>query len=139
VCCHKMAVRRTDAAYPERTAARQNKKYHDAKRRNPVRVMVKDAERRAKKRGLEFSITEEHVSIPDMCPLLGVPLFAAWGKRVAANSPTLDRIDNSRGYVPGNVWVLSNRANTLKGDATPDELMKLALALQMFTALRKVA
>jgi hypothetical protein len=37
-----------------------------------------------------------------------------------------DIIDNSQGYIPGNVILISRRANRLKGDATPDELQKLA-------------
>jgi hypothetical protein len=39
---------------------------------------------------------------------------------------SLDRIKNSRGYVPGNVLVISLRANLLKGQATLAELQKIA-------------
>jgi len=42
------------------------------------------------------------------------------------NSPSLDRIDNTKGYTPDNVVVVSNRANSIKRDATPDELMAVA-------------
>lgn len=43
------------------------------------------------------------------------------------NSPSLDRIVPERGYVAGNLRVISNRANTLKNNATIDE-MRLVLA-----------
>ncbi len=39
--------------------------------------------------------------------------------------PTLDRIIPSRGYVRGNIAVISFRANFLKRDATLDELRKI--------------
>jgi hypothetical protein len=42
------------------------------------------------------------------------------------NAPTLDRINNSCGYVPGNVAVISWRANRIKCDATPEELRRIA-------------
>lgn len=40
-------------------------------------------------------------------------------------SPTLDRIVPSRGYVVGNVAVISMRANRLKSDASVAELQAL--------------
>lgn len=49
------------------------------------------------------------------------------GKQHAqANWPSLDRWDSSKGYVPGNVFVISYRANTLKNSATYEEILKVA-------------
>lgn len=79
---------------------------------------------RARKRGLEFSITESDISIPEFCPILGIPLSVGIGK-ATANSPSLDRIDNTKGYVPGNVVVVSFKANTIKNNATVEELRKV--------------
>jgi hypothetical protein len=49
---------------------------------------------------------------------------------VGGNKFTLDRIDSAKGYVKGNVWIVSHRANRIKGDATSGELIKIGLALQ---------
>jgi hypothetical protein len=67
---------------------------------------------------------------PEKCPVLG--LMLDYGspneKRDVKNPglPSLDRWDNAKGYVPGNVFVISVRANTLKSNATADELDAVA-------------
>jgi hypothetical protein len=79
----------------------------------------------ARKRDLEFTISKEDIVIPATCPVLGIELRRATGRR-DQHSPTLDRIDNTRGYVRGNIVVVSWRANKLKSDATILELQQLA-------------
>lgn len=88
--------------------------------------MIRSARSRAKKQWWEFSITEDDFEIPDYCPILGLKLEHGTGRGPTDTSPTLDRIDNSKGYVPGNVQVISCRANRLKWDASPEELVQLA-------------
>lgn len=46
------------------------------------------------------------------------------------NSPSVDRIDNSRGYVKGNVAIISNKANTKKGELTIDEVRSLLIYME---------
>lgn len=46
--------------------------------------------------------------------------------KVHQASPQLDRIDNTKGYTKDNVVVVSKRANTIKNDATVQELCKVA-------------
>lgn len=76
---------------------------------------------------MPFSLTLGEVTIPDRCPVLGIPLVQKRGRQgPGPNSPTLDRIIPELGYVPGNVVVISNRANRLKSDATIGELIALA-------------
>ncbi len=84
-------------------------------------IMWRSAKTRAQKAGLPFTISVTDVVVPERCPLLGVPLFLGDRKR-RANSPSLDRIDPRLGYVPGNVWVISFRANAIKQDALLPEL-----------------
>lgn len=91
----------------------------------------KGAKTRARKKGVEFSIAETDILIPETCPLLGVPLVSGRGKKGHNQfSPSLDRIDSTKGYVPGNVWVISRRANTAKNDLTLLELKTLVRNLE---------
>lgn len=104
--------------------------------KNPVRAMLIDSRHSAKKRGIEFSIDvyNTDLQIPDVCPVLGIPLFRMRGKRGGgANSPSVDRIDNSKGYVDGNVQIISFRANSLKADATIEELERVVEHMKKIT------
>jgi hypothetical protein len=94
----------------------------------PERFMLIRSRARAKKLGLQFNLEECDIIIPDVCPVLGIPLyFSNTGKKGATNNtPTLDRADNSKGYLKGNVFVISSRANLLKRDAEEWELRAIA-------------
>lgn len=73
---------------------------------------------------MEFNITEEDIPVPKCCPILGIPLRFGEG-RVIDNTPSVDRIDNSKGYIKGNVRVISHRANKLKSDITVAQVKRL--------------
>ena len=62
------------------------------------------------------------------CPLLGLELtYKNCGKEAAPdNYATLDKINPAKGYTKGNVQILSFRANTIKGDASLEELKLIA-------------
>ena len=82
------------------------------------------AKARAKKRGLPCDEKCPDLELPDLCPVLGIPLVypnALKNKR-SPNSPSLDRLVNPHGYVAANLRVISFRANALKNDATVNEL-----------------
>jgi hypothetical protein len=49
-----------------------------------------------------------------------------WSQRLQRRNYSLDRIDSSKGYIKGNVWVISLRANRIKNDSTPQELRLIA-------------
>lgn len=87
-----------------------------------VARMLNSARARARKDRLPFRITEADIYIPKVCPALGIPLQVATGKGPQPGSPSLDKFDRARGYVPGNVYVISYRANAIKGTYTLEEL-----------------
>ena len=92
---------------------------------NPEAWLLRSAKSRAKKSGLPFTLSDGDISIPATCPVLGIPLKPSPRGR-CDTSPSLDRVDNNKGYVPGNIVVVSWRANRLKNDASSSELRKLA-------------
>ncbi len=87
---------------------------------NPVRTMLVYARYRAKQRGIPFSITPEDITIPARCPILGTPLDFSDGSRT---EPSLDRRIPELGYIPGNVWVISTLANSMKWNASAEDLL----------------
>lgn len=86
---------------------------------------------RAKKKGIEHSIIEKDIKIPDLCPVLNIPIKPNDGS-VSKTSPTLDRIDTTKGYVSGNVAVISHRANQLKSDASLEEIRSLLKYMESY-------
>lgn len=83
----------------------------------------------AKKRGIEFSLSLtdiNNLSFPITCPILEIPLKYHTDKP-QDDSYSIDRIDNSLGYISGNIQVISYKANRAKNNLTNEELKKLAL------------
>lgn len=113
-------------------ARRRNKEW---KKRNPtyarnycrsnvVKILLRNARERARDANLPFSLKEADLTIPEVCPILGIPLVQGEGK-YRDGSPTLDRVQPHLGYTKENTRVISWRANRLKQDATLAELEKL--------------
>jgi DNA repair exonuclease SbcCD ATPase subunit len=124
-------------ANKEKIAARQ-KAYNEAnkekikayKEANLPKYMFSNAYSRAKKNNIPFNLTEDYLKSiypSDMiCPVLGFEMSVGLDENGSSEtSPSLDRIIPEKGYVQGNVVVVSMRANTIKRDATPEELRKV--------------
>lgn len=95
--------------------------------------MVSSARKRAKAKNLDFDIDNEHVRslVVTHCPVLKIPLEWSTLRRnnMLANSPSLDRIDPAKGYIKGNVWIISAKANCIKNNATHEELKLVTKAV----------
>ena len=87
--------------------------------------MAQRARRRSRAVGCPYTITHLDIYIPDRCPVLGTPLEIGEGS-LGPTSPSLDKIVPSLGYVPGNIAVISHRANVIKQNATSEELFAVA-------------
>lgn len=70
------------------------------------------AKGRATRKKREFNLELSDIIVPDVCPVLRTPM----------QQPSLDRINSNKGYIKGNVRVISNRANLLKNNASVAEL-----------------
>jgi hypothetical protein len=102
-----------------------NKQTNDYKYRNPEIWMLICARQRARKSGLPFNIELGDFTIPDKCPIFGIKL-ATGSRQQHDNSPSLDKVIPELGYVKGNVWVISHRANSIKNSGTAQEHRAIA-------------
>lgn len=92
-----------------------------------------NARDRAIKKGLPFDLTTDYLAeiFPDdfICPVLGIKMEWGGGRGgggcATDNSPSLDRFVPELGYVPGNVAIISHKANSMKGNGTVEEHEKL--------------
>ena len=104
-----------------------NQKYYV---RDPQQAHLNAIRCRAKKQGLPFDLEYHDIDIPIVCEVLGVPL-SPWGSgdkyntSTDINTPSVDKLIPSLGYVKSNIRVISNRANIIKNDMTLDECKKL--------------
>lgn len=91
--------------------------------------------RNSRRRGETCTLTVDDIPpIPTHCPVLGIPLVPGGkGGKSVDNSPSVDRIDSRKGYEVGNIWIVSQRANRIKSDATLSELKLLVEALEKVT------
>jgi len=119
----KPEVQAHERAYRNRPDVRARMRALSAEwsKNNHSRKMWSTAKSRAQKLKLDFTITPEDIVIPTHCPVFGTPLLKGNG-HVGPNSPTLDRVVPSLGYIPSNIRVISSRANNVKRNATLEEL-----------------
>jgi t-SNARE complex subunit (syntaxin) len=103
---------------------RQTEKLNRDWKVDAARLLYKNIKSRCKRIGKEFSIELEDITIPEKCPVFGFDLKRE-DRQTWMCAPSVDRIDNSKGYIKGNVTVVSRRANILKKDATLEELEQL--------------
>ena len=97
--------------------------------KNIERRLLASAKARAKKYNLEFDLELSDIIIPEFCPVLNIKLEPGRSSGYD-NSPSIDKINPSRGYTKDNICVISMRANSIKRDATLEELKNLVSYLE---------
>lgn len=128
---NKPRVRARQKVFYDTNAEAIMDQQREAMKENPESALFRLAKTRANSQGIPFTIQLSDIEIPEFCPVLGLKLeFGEMSRR--NNSPSLDRVDSSRGYVPGNVAVISWRANRLKNDGTAEEFQKLIEYIETF-------
>lgn len=110
----------------------RNTKLESAPQELKIKSMISTAKVRSKKLGLPFNIDRDYVRtlIVHVCPYLHIPINWENRDKAAYDSPSLDKITPSQGYIVGNCQIISNRANMLKTNATVEELLLMAEGLQ---------
>lgn len=119
---HREYNRKWAQANPERVKAnvaitRTNKR---------LEGLIRCTRQTASKKGLDHTITVNDLVKVSHCPLTGIEID--WSVHTGRHSrnPSIDRIDPDQGYIPGNVEVMSSLGNTMKCNATPEQLVAFA-------------
>ena len=91
-------------------------------------MLINASKQRAKNKDREHNISVEDIKkiFPEdgCCPIFGMKLeFNSAGFR--ENSPSIDRIDSTKGYTPDNIQIISWKANRIKGYASIQEIEML--------------
>ncbi len=128
----------------DRMKGNQIKRYRAKKNEEPWYIAYCAVKQRAKDKNLEFDLDVEYIKSiwTEVCPVLDIPLYCAFfgsgSKRTDGigkghprdNSPTIDRIDSDKGYVKGNVCIMSYRANMIKNCGSLEEHEKIVSFLK---------
>lgn len=116
----KEAKRRDRINNPDKYQIR----YMNRKKKNPLNLVLIGLKARAKKKGLECNIELADFELITHCPVLGFELDY-FNEKQLYNSPSFDRIDPNKGYIKGNVRIISWRANNLKSNGTIEEFEQI--------------
>lgn len=130
-------LRPEDAKARKRRYYRRNVEHEKARSRvwyakNWLRFSLRSARKRALSRGIPFDIVWFDIEIPKKCPVLGIELALGVRGGFKDASPTIDRVIPEKGYVKGNVAVISKRANTIKNCGTAAEHRRIAKWIESF-------
>jgi hypothetical protein len=110
---------------------------YQAKRRESfeyrLQMLLNASKQRAKNKNREHNLTLEDIKtlypLDGRCPVFGFKLeFNTAGFR--ETSPSIDRIDSSKGYTKDNIQIISWKANRLKAYATVEDLEILVAFLK---------
>ncbi len=131
---HRDANREKQRLYMANLRITQPEKVKEVKRNSwknlePRKKMFLQAKNRASRKNMDFNISLEDIIVPNLCPLLEIP-FVVGTANDYEYTYSLDRIDSSKGYVKGNVWVITKLANSMKNSASIEMLLKFASNVQ---------
>lgn len=102
-----------------------SEKNRDSRLKDPRKSLFNGAKARANRERIPFSIAPEDIVIPDVCPIFKTK-FTIGKKLFLLDSPSLDKIIPELGYVPGNIAVMSWRANSIKSTGTVEQHRRIA-------------
>ena len=118
-CWRQEATRNKNFVHGEKTRTFTSARYN----------MLSHAKRRAKASGLSFDLVLNDIQIPEVCPILGIPIISG-DYRTTDNSPSIDRIIPRLGYIKSNIVVISHKANRIKNNGSLEDLRKVVQYLE---------
>lgn len=96
--------------------------------RFPEKSLLRSCKKRSQREGIEFNIEEADIVIPDRCPILDTPIV--YGSEDRNEWPSVDKVNPLKGYVKGNVAVISYRANRMKSNMSIDDVRRLLALME---------
>lgn len=100
------------------------------RRKSFENYMWRSLKNRCKQETKDFNLDLEDIIIPEYCPYLQVPITKILGEgRKQPYNPSVDRIDPTKGYIKGNIQIISEKANRMKQDASKEELLAFAQSI----------
>jgi len=117
-----------------RDKVKQSKRQVVYYKKNYAKKLIVTSKKSARDKGMQHSLTESHLSAQlstQKCQVTGLPIQSniGTGEKRGAYSPSLDRVDNSVGYVDSNVRIVSWGYNVAKNKFSDRDLNNLAIAL----------
>lgn len=109
--------RREDPKFVKACRTASKKYYKKTRVERPELGMLNCARERARVKCQDFSITVSDVSIPSNCPCCG-KIMVLTARRGNPDSPSLDRLESTKGYIQGNIAVICTHCNTVKNNGT---------------------
>ena len=94
----------------------------------------------ARHRNLPVTVTPEDIwacyqKQKGQCALSGVPIGFAKGRQRKDQTASLDRIDSSKGYEPGNIQWIHKRLQFMKSDSSQEEFLHWCSTIHQYQAL----
>lgn len=121
----------SDPEFKSKRLKMSKKSFIKSKKNNPEKWILYSAKTRAKALGLEFNLEESDITIPKFCPILNIELTIG-GNKQTPNSASIDRIDPNKGYIKGNIKIISMQANVMKNNATIEELQEFSKNIMIY-------
>lgn len=111
------------------------------RRTDPLRELCTNAEKRAREKGFDFDVTPDYLrrvlaNQDGRCYFFKVPLHIDGSAADSLYQVSLDRLDNARGYVRGNVALTCVAANLSRNKFTAEEFAQFCAALPAFLSSR---
>lgn len=106
----------------------KKKEYQKTRRKDPdyrIKMLLSAAKQRAVNKNREFNITIDDIKdlwpVDNKCPVFGFDFV--WNNAgFRDTSPSIDRINSSKGYTKDNIQIISWKANSIKSSSTVEDL-----------------
>jgi hypothetical protein len=118
---------------PEKLAEEARKREQRARELYPWAKLIRGAKRRAAQKGLECDLTVDWASArwTGKCEITGIPFDLALPGKPGGRpfSPSIDRIDSTKGYTTDNSRFVLWAINAMKGSGDTSKILSVALSI----------